>query len=297
MSGLFCVTSFRTRGCTPCAAVRLSLRTLQREQSAFSRQSPPQSLKIPYSFFYNGDNDYRNSVVSFCNTALLLISDFFSIPLAKQKESLYNMTRRTETVIFHGGATLAFTDYETEQLRKALLKETRHCAVTLGMKKTSVDQLTKAVGIAKGSFYKFYESKEMAFFAVLESIHSELYGVADHALSEANGLPPSERAAKAVLAVCRRLSDTGDMVFIENDAKLLLQRLPENVKNVHYHDDEAHVRQLLEKYGLVPKRGISLAAATVRGLILTVSHKEQIGELYPQVLETLVYGACRELFK
>ena len=30
---------------------------------------------------------YRNSVVSFCNTALLLISDFFSTPLAKQKES------------------------------------------------------------------------------------------------------------------------------------------------------------------------------------------------------------------
>ena len=38
-----------------------------------------------------------------------------------------------------------------------------------------------------------------------------------------------------------------------------------------------------------------MAAATVRGLILTVSHKEQIGELYPQVLETLVDGACREL--
>ncbi|MFR1571320.1 MAG: TetR/AcrR family transcriptional regulator, partial [Christensenellales bacterium] len=76
---------------------------------------------------------------------------------------------------------MAFTDYETEQLRKALLKETRRCAVTLGMKKTSVDQLTKAVGIAKGSFYKFYESKEMLFFAVLEGIHSELYNVADRA--------------------------------------------------------------------------------------------------------------------
>ena len=148
---------------------------------------------------------------------------------------------------------MAFTDYETEQLRKALLKETRHCAVTLGMKKTSVEQLTKAVGIAKGSFYKFYESKEMLFFAVLENVHSELYGVADHALSEANGLPPSERAAKAVLAVCRRLSDTGDMVFIEHDAKLLLQRLPEGVKKEHYHDDETHIRQLLEKYDLMPR--------------------------------------------
>ena len=40
-----------------------------------------------------------------------------------------------------------------------------------------------------------------------------------------------------------------------------------------------------------------MAAATVRGLILTVSHKEQMGELYPQVLEALVYGACRELFE
>ena len=60
---------------------------------------------------------------------------------------------------------MAFSDFETEQIRKALLKETRHCAVTPGMKKTSADQLTRAVGIAKGSFY-FYEFKEMLFFAV-----------------------------------------------------------------------------------------------------------------------------------
>ena len=32
-------------------------------------------------------------------------------------------------------------------------------------------------------------------------------------------------------------------------------------------------------------------------MILTISHREQIGELYPQVLETLVYGACRKLFE
>ncbi len=42
---------------------------------------------LRYSFFYSGDNDYRNSIVSFRNTALLLIRDFFSTPLTKQKES------------------------------------------------------------------------------------------------------------------------------------------------------------------------------------------------------------------
>ena len=78
---------------------------------------------------------------------------------------------------------------------------------------------------------------------------------------------------------------------------MLFLAVLENIKTVHYHDDETHIRQLLEKYDLVPNRGTPLAAATVRGLILNVSHKEQIGGLYPQVLETLVYGACRELFK
>ena len=87
------------------------------------------------------------------------------------------------------------------------------------------------------------------------------------------------------------------MTFIENDADALLRRLPEAVKAEHYHDDETHVRALLEKNGLVPKGGMELAAATVRGLILTVSHKEQIGKRYPEVLSALVRGACKELFE
>ena len=46
----------------------------------------------------------------------------------------------------------------------------------------------------------------------------------------------------------------------------------------------------------MPKGGMDLAAATIRELILTVSHQGEIGELYPQVLKTLVHGACKELF-
>ncbi len=192
---------------------------------------------------------------------------------------------------------MAFTDYESQQIREALLKEARRCAVTLGMRKTSVEQLTQAAGISKGSFYKFYESKELLFFTVLEDVHTEVYQVAEETLRKTKDLPPVERGARTILAACRKLSETGAMTFIENDARTLLQRLPENVKAEHYHDDEVHIRALLEEGGLIPPGGMALAAATVRGLILTVSHQEQIGALYPQVLETLVRGACRELFR
>ena len=192
---------------------------------------------------------------------------------------------------------MAFTEEQNETIRRDLIREARCCGVTVGMRKTSVEQLTEAVGISKGSFYKFFDSKELLFFAVLEDIHTECFAAAQKSLQENAAIDPASRTAAAILAACRWLSETKAFVFIENDAEFLLHRLPEEVKTAHYHDDEMHIRLLLEKYDLVPKRGTSLAAATVRGLILTVSHKEQIGELYPQVLETLVYGACRELFE
>ena len=85
------------------------------------------------------------------------------------------------------------------------------------------------------------------------------------------------------------------LVFIENDAESLLRRLPQDILSTHYHDNEGHIRALPEESGLCPRGGTALAAA-VRGLILTVSHQSQMGQLYPQVLSLLVHGACRELF-
>ena len=191
---------------------------------------------------------------------------------------------------------MAFSEEQNEILRRDLICEARRCGVSIGMRKTSVEQMADAVGISKGSFYKFFPSKELLFFAVLEDIHTECFAAAQASLQETAALSPADRAAEAILAACRWLSETRALVFVENDAEFLLRRLPDEVKTAHYHDDETHIRALLESSGLRPRGGIALAAATVRGLILTVSHKDQIGELYPQVLDILVRGTCREFF-
>ena len=191
---------------------------------------------------------------------------------------------------------MAFSEEQNAQIRRELIREARRCGVTIGMRKTSVEQLTDAAGISKGSFYKFFDSKELLFFAVLEDIHAEGFAVARESLSTSTGADPADRAAAAILAACRWLAETQAFVFIERDAEFLLRRLPQGVKAAHYHDDEVHIRALLKESGLRPAGGIPLAAATIRGLILTVSHQEQIGQRYPQVLEILVRGACRELF-
>ena len=41
---------------------------------------------------------------------------------------------------------MAFTDEQNEQIRNDLIREAQRCGITIGMRKTSVEQLTEAVG-------------------------------------------------------------------------------------------------------------------------------------------------------
>ncbi len=191
---------------------------------------------------------------------------------------------------------VAFSEQERQTIFQNLRKTARQCAVSLGIHKTSVEQLARAADISKGAFYKFYDSKEMLFLEVLEKIHTEIYEVSFRALEQNRGLPPAARAAEAVLAACRAMEQTGMMDFLERDVPCILRKIPRETQKKLYHSDAVHIKEALNRAGLEPVGGVELAAAAVRGLMLTVSHRENIGELYPQVLETLVRGACDRLF-
>jgi len=144
--------------------------------------------------------------------------------------------------------------------------------------------------------YKFYFSKEMLFFELLEGLHREIYEACADILMQNQGKPAYQRTAEAVVAACKLMEQSGMMDFMEQDVLFLLRRIPAKVLEEHYHGDEVHIKALLENAGLQPKGGMELADAVIRGLFLTVSNRDNIGPLYSQALETLVYGACRRLF-
>ena len=54
---------------------------------------------------------------------------------------------------------MAFSEEQNETIRRDLICEARRCGVSIGMRKTSVEQLADAVGISKGSFYKFFPTR------------------------------------------------------------------------------------------------------------------------------------------
>ena len=120
----------------------------------------------------------------------------------------------------------AFTEQEVQIIKTKLKEAARQFAVTTGVRKTSVDQLTMAADISKGAFYKFYPSKEALFFELLEDMHTEIYQASAEVLRQNANLPPAKRAAQAVLTACSKMEESGMMDFMERDVPHLLRKIP-----------------------------------------------------------------------
>lgn len=60
-----------------------------------------------------------------------------------------------------------FTELEKEKIREELLKVAYRFFVDKGFKNTFLEDITSSVGIAKSSFYIFFESKEILYMELL----------------------------------------------------------------------------------------------------------------------------------
>ena len=93
----------------------------------------------------------------------------------------------------------AFTAVEKETIREKLMGAGRDCFLRYGLKKTTIEDLTKPAGIAKASFYLFFESKEQLFIDVfLEEIPAMMsrlteasFGATDDVVGDTGTEPPS----------------------------------------------------------------------------------------------------------
>jgi len=61
-----------------------------------------------------------------------------------------------------------FPPFEKEKLLQQLLDVGKKLFIAQGLKKTSLEQLTQEVGIAKSTFYTFFDSKEAMYLKLLE---------------------------------------------------------------------------------------------------------------------------------
>jgi len=91
-----------------------------------------------------------------------------------------------------------FSTDERDRIREDLLIKGERLFVQHGLKKVTVDDLTKETAIAKGSFYAFFDSKEHLYVEILYRIGNEMLERTDTFLTKNKSLPPRVLVKKLI---------------------------------------------------------------------------------------------------
>ena len=192
----------------------------------------------------------------------------------------------------------AFTTEEKEVIRKKLHKVAKECLQRYGVKKTTVDQMAAMVDISKGSFYNFYSSKEMLFFAVLEEYQIDVM----NRLTEQLGMETKIDTNRLV----QLLYDFYQgfrysfmyTIFKNNEMELLIRKLPKEAITNHHLIDDRMVKKIVSRINIKENVSVEIVSALFRTIAMTILHIEEIGEeQFDIALKFVIQGIVEQITK
>lgn len=198
--------------------------------------------------------------------------------------------------------TKAFSDREKELIRKRLIEEGKELFARYGLRKTGVRDLTKSAGIAQGSFYNFFPSKEELYFEIIEQeeeiIKEKL--LSTHKMGE----DITGRSLRAFLTEAFRLIDESTLIkklMNGEEYELMIRKLPEESIAKHIKSDSDILAPMLDiwrKKGVLTDRKPEVISGLLRGIFILTLHKKEIGEdIFPEVVELLIESIACSIVK
>jgi len=194
----------------------------------------------------------------------------------------------------------SFTADEKAHIREELLEVGRELFATRGLKKTSIEDLTRPAGIAKSSFYAFFESKEALY---LELLMMERRRIKEKVSAT---FPATDDAREAILHFLHE-------AIREIETSALTRRVithPEEwravTRRVSPEQMEANITESTlatlsfiregQESGRIIDAKPEVIAGIVRAVVTLTTHKDDIGrEIYPEVLEMMIDFVARGL--
>ena len=190
---------------------------------------------------------------------------------------------------------LPFTEEQRDEIRRRLFESACRYAMDTGVRKTSLDMLTADAGIAKSSFYKFYESKEQLFLAVASSWEEEILGRGAKALEESSGRSNKSRAAAFVYAVFVAIHSMGIVRFLREDLPYLHAFAPEELAREHCMDSADGIFAQLRRAQITFTAPDETVLSVIRLLYLSILNIGDLGSAFFPALGELVVSACDRL--
>ncbi len=171
----------------------------------------------------------------------------------------------------------AWSKQEKEIIKKSIINESKKLFEKYGLQKTTVDEIVRAAGISKGSFYLFYGSKEELYFDVLETVEGEFR---EKMFETAFKTEKNKRKSfKAFLNQMIDLLITMPLYKEINSTnyELLLQKLPDETLKKHIESDQEDISKYFSYWmeqGWMRKVDMEALNGLLLSLIYIVIHRD-----------------------
>lgn len=203
-----------------------------------------------------------------------------------------------------GGSSLSrgFNSYEKQMIRNSLIEQGKFLFSKYGFQKTSIREITKDVGIAQGTFYSFFKSKEELYFVILESeekgIREQLFNVEKFKEQQ------PKKVIKDILHQMIYIIETNPLIrqlFLGTNMEDMLRKLPPDLLEKHFRNDSTSLITIIETWrseGVIFKENPEVIAGVLRSLFVLTLHQHEIGEtVYRETVEVLINLIVDGLFK
>jgi Transcriptional regulator len=195
-----------------------------------------------------------------------------------------------------------FSEKEKLEIIQGLIEKGKSLFHIYGLKKTSVEDITKAVGIAQGSFYSFYSSKEELYFKIIEL---EEQNIREQLISEMQEEPENFKdAIKMLMIRSLELIEKSPIIkhlYVENEMEALVRKLPEEMIQNHLNQDAVVIEPIFQKWqdaGILHDQKPEILMGVFRALFFMTLHKKEIGEsVFDESLLFLIEAAAEKLAK
>ena len=170
-----------------------------------------------------------------------------------------------------------------------------------GLKKTSVDELAQAVGISKGAFYLFYQSKEELLMEILEGLETDFRArIFDFSIS------PKSNARLLLAKLFKDALLTWDEYpLLKNfgmaDYEYLARKLPPQRVQAHANRDDEFVDEFIKRIkreGIAVKASPRMVSNLMKSLFFVSLHRDDLGiESYIESMEILADLVARYIIE
>jgi AcrR family transcriptional regulator len=192
-----------------------------------------------------------------------------------------------------------FSEKERGLIRSKLLEKGKEHFERFGLRKTNVADLACEAGIAKGSFYLFFESKEDLFLTINEEFDKELQNEVAQTLEKPQN--PKETFRTALLNILELFNGDPMLKLAANKEEFesLSRKIPADKFRHHQESTVTFLTGLIERWqqeGIIREYNPRVIAGAVKSLYYVFLHREFIGEdISPQVVDLLINSLLEAL--